>query len=146
MENIATLSIEEIKRRLASKYNIEEDELDGLGYKTDDQVREYFMTVARQSHQIEGETESEKGVPVDAYKLTSKQQEELKQKKVLARKQASDDKKVEKIAKKAVFEANSAPLDHLKPEERVSYAEAQAAVAALNPPKKKSILRPKKAK
>ncbi len=68
------IDIDEVKRRLKTRYNIEEDELIALGHNSEEKIRAYYQTVAMQSANLETEDDDEvKTSPVDNYKLTPKE-------------------------------------------------------------------------
>ena len=127
------LTIEKLYEKLKRVYNVEKDELDALGFKSGEQVREYYQNVARQSKNIHTEEEKEDKsdpTPVDKYTLSPKRLAQLKgfDKTLKAdRKQADANK----------FYKGAADLSHLPPDEQVSHDDVQAAMDALNPPKSK---------
>ena len=76
------ISVEEAKRRLKLKYNIEADELEALGFSSNESILKYYRDVASHSsaleaENVEGEDESGAKAPEDSYELTPEQKKEL---------------------------------------------------------------------
>ena len=130
------LTLDEIYAALKRDYNIERDELNTLGFSTEEKVREYYVNVARASADldvsIEGDTEAE---PEDTFKLDAKMRRDYRV--------FSEQEKAEEAAKRREQLAKSGhtpgDLSHLPATHQVSEAECKAAMDDLfGKPKKKS--------
>jgi hypothetical protein len=120
-KNHGQVDIDEIKRRLQVRYNIEADELNALGITSEEQIREFYQKVCLRSVELESDAEEDDGkdkVPVDGYKLPAHYASKLRSTK-------KADKKIEEDKKRLVHEVAQATLH---PDARVSYDEVKSAM------------------
>lgn len=134
-DQIGSLDIDEIKRRLKSRHDIQEDELNVLFKGDEAQIRDFYRNMVLSAQKLEdsdGDDSTDAPPGNDTYKLAPEYEAELKR-------HEKDKKKAVKLKKKAAFNAGAADLSHLKPEEQVSFEEAQQAVKDALNPKPKSV-------
>ncbi len=130
------ISIEEVKRRLFTRFGIEEDDLKSSKITDDAGVRKLYADLIDASTKMgEDDVPKEKSEVKDNYKLTKDEEAvlkdyEIKKKKRVQLKKATDKQVAEvgKKIKKAEFEQLQ---ESLPAESRVSFDEAQQAIKEL---------------
>ena len=144
---MSDIPIEEIYRRLKNRFNIEKDELEAIGFKTEEEVVGYYHEVAMRSKEVADEDTEDDGLtgaPTDNYKLSPAQQKELD-----AIRAAKQSQKSLRAAMAPLALPPPADLSHLPEEERVNLKDMKRAVAAVNEPdasEERPKLKPIKAK
>ena len=121
------LTIEEIKRRLKNRHNIESDELETLFNKSEDEIRAFYSKVvmrAKKFNTLKEEADGEGPIAEDTFELPPEKTEVIE-------KAEKRKKKIRQALEKESFEQGAAPLEHLPVEQRVTFEDTQQALRDL---------------
>ena len=114
------LTIESALQYLKQRFNVERDEVEALGHRSDDEIIKFCSNAMRGVSDGADDEDDQTPEPEDKYKPSAKQ---LKKVAKIAPQQAKEDlKKLGKVA---------ADLSHLPPEQRVTTEEAENELARL---------------